>query len=371
MAMETTEISTILECDAAWENFCQDDYTSEVSQINKPSENLLQKRDFPKCSDIYISTKTKISYLDSPIDLEEVFWKVSVNSYFLPDDGVIKKQMKFNFKTQEELDKFHKRLEVCKYYDEHIITSIRNPEGKIKFKDVRKISIGMNKKDILSYRCKRKSAFYNCFVLIIRLKHEDQYKESHVKVFNTGKLEIPGIQSETFLKKILTKLVSILNTQCGLNVNYLDGKSETVLINSNFNCGYYINREKFTDVLKFKYHFQTSYDPCSYPGIMSKFYYDPKLSVQTGIKPNAADYHKAMREVSFMVFRTGSVLIVGKCNECELREIYAFIKIVLQDEYLNICQPHQGTINHNEPKKPKKKKVRRKDIIVIQGVSSN
>ena len=347
MSMETG-ISTILDCDAAWENFCQDEYTSEVAQPNKPTENLLQKREIPKCSDIYISTKTKISYLNSAINLEDVFWKIKVNSYFLPEDGVIKKQMKFNFKSPEELDYFHKRLKDCKYYDEHIITSIRNPEGKIKFKDVRKISIGMNKKDILSYRCKRKSAFYNCFVLILRLKDEDEYKESHVKVFNTGKLELPGIQSDTFLKKILKKLVDILNTQCGLNVNYLDGKSETVLINSNFNCGYFINREKLTDILKFKYHFQTSYDPCSYPGIMSKFYYDPKLSTQTGIKPDSSSFHKYIREVSFMVFRTGSVLIVGKCNETELREIYSFIKNVLQDEYFNIFQPNQGTINHNE-----------------------
>ena len=366
MKTETTEVSTILECDTAWENFCQDDYTSEVLEINKSPETLLQKEDFPKSSDIYISTKTKISYLDSPIDLEEVFWKVKVNPYFLPEDGVIKKQMKMNFNSEDELNYFKKRLENCKYYDEHIITSIRNPEGKIKFKDVRKISIGMNKKDILSYRCKKKSAFYNCFVLIIRIKDDNRYKESHIKVFNTGKLEIPGIQSDTFLMKILNKLVSILNTQCGLNVKCLDSKSETVLINSNFNCGYYINREKFTDVLKFKYHFQTSYDPCSYPGIMSKFYYDPKLSLQTGVKPT--DYHETMREVSFMVFRTGSVLIVGKCEEDELREIYSFIKIVLHDEYLNICQPHQGIINHNAPKKLKKKKVRRKDIIVIQGI---
>jgi TATA-box binding protein (TBP) (component of TFIID and TFIIIB) len=371
MTTETTEISTILDCDAAWENFCQDDYTSEIAPINKPSENLLQKKNFPKCSDIYISTKTKISYLNSPINLEEVFWRIKVNSYFLPEDGVIKKQMKFNFKSQEELDDFHKRLKDCKYFDEHIITSIRNPEGKIKFKDVRKISIGINKKDILSYRCKRKSAFYNCFVLILRIKDEDVYKESHIKVFNTGKLELPGIQSESFLKKILKKLVDILNIDCGLDVNYIEGKSETVLINSNFNCGYYINREKFTDILKFKYHFQTSYDPCSYPGIMSKFYYDPNLSQQTGIKPQTSAYHKGIKEVSFMVFRTGSVLIVGKCNEFTLREIYLFIKNILHDEYLNICQSNQGLVNHSESKKPKKKKVRRKDIIVIQGVTAN
>ena len=35
------------------------------------------------------------------------------------------------------------------YVDEQIITSINNPTGRIKFKDIRKISIGISKKDII------------------------------------------------------------------------------------------------------------------------------------------------------------------------------------------------------------------------------
>ena len=58
-----------------------------------------------------------------------------------------------------------------------------NADGKVKFKDIRKISIGTCKKDILSYRSKKKSAFYNCFVLILRVKEDDIFKEIHVKVF--------------------------------------------------------------------------------------------------------------------------------------------------------------------------------------------
>ena len=156
----------MLDCDQAWENFCDDGFVLNEDK-NKPecSEYL----EIPKCSEIYISTKTKISYLDRPINLEDTFWKIKVNSYFEPKDGVIKKQMKLNFKTEDDVEKFKKKLKNYKYYNEHIITSIRNPEGKVKFKDTRKITIGISKKDILSYRCKVKSAFYNCFVLILRL----------------------------------------------------------------------------------------------------------------------------------------------------------------------------------------------------------
>ena len=75
-----------------------------------------------------------------------------------------------------------------------------------KFKEVRKISIGVCKKDITTHRTKKKSAFYNCFVLIIRLQMDTIFRQAHVKIFNTGKVEIPGIQNDEFMDKILTKL---------------------------------------------------------------------------------------------------------------------------------------------------------------------
>jgi len=356
--------AAILDCDDEWDNFCND----EPSILVEDEQIQLQTSEFPKCSKLYISTQTKISYLNKPINLAEVFWKIKVNPYSLPESGVIKKQMKFNFTNEEQIKLYRKKVDVEKYYDEYIIKQIRNPEGKVKFKDVRKISIGLAKKDILSYRRKKKGAFYNCFVLILRLWDDvsSTYKESHVKVFNTGKLELPGIQCNIFLKKILNTLVMILNKNCGLDIKCLNDKTETVLINSNFNCGFYINREKLYDILKFNYRFQTSYDPCSYPGIMSKFYYNHLLDEQTGIKPtHTAEQTGKINEVSFMVFRTGSVLIVGKCEEDTLMEIYNNINVIITNEYLNI---NQKSANGIESKKsvPKKKKVRRKEIIIIE-----
>ena len=144
----------------------------------------------PKASDIYISTKSKIIFLNSSIDLKTVFWNIPVISYSLPVNGVVKKQMKFNSTAPEELEFIKDKLVNELYADEHIITNINNPTGRIKFKDVRKVSIGICKKDLLSYRCKKKSAFYNCFVLIMRMKNENDndFKEHHVKIFNTVKL---------------------------------------------------------------------------------------------------------------------------------------------------------------------------------------
>ena len=203
-----------------------------------------------------------------------------------------------------------------------------------------KISIGVSKKVLLSYRCKKKSVFYNCFVLILRLKIADTFKEFHVKVFNTGKLEIPGIQSESNFNTILENVVLTLQPYVKESLGYKPGTNETVLINSNFNCGFYINREALDDILKFKYNIQSIYDPCSYPGIQCKFYYNPDVDIQNGCQISEENKHlyKNVKEVSFMIFRTGSVLIVGRCDENVLLIIYDYLKVILHNEYKNICQ---------------------------------
>ena len=43
-----------------------------------------------------------------------------------------------------------------------------------------------------------------------------------------------------------------------------------------------------------------------------------------------------------MIFRTGSVLIVGKCENEELYVIYEFIKQIFYNEYINIYEENNN-----------------------------
>ena len=197
------------------------------------------------------------------------------------------------------------------------------------------------------------------------------YKEFHVKIFNTGKLEIPGVQNEANFQLILKMIIETLQPYIDEELNYKDDSEETVLINSNFNCGFFINRELLNDILKYKYNIQAIYDPCSYPGIQCKFYYNPDVLNQTGCQISAdnKELYKDVKEVSFMIFRTGSVLIVGKCDENVLFIIYEFLKTILNNEYKQICQKNVNLAGENIPPsqhkdKDKKKKIRRKTITV-------
>ena len=368
--------------DKEWENFISTKYDDDNDLSDEEEINEIVKQtteefisanlsadicsDAPKASNIYISTKTKIAYLNKPIDLKTIFWQVPVIPYAKPCIGVVKKQMKFNSNTLEELLFIQDKIKDESYYEEHIITHIDNPTGRIKFKDTRKLSIGISKKDLLSYRCKKKSAFYNCFVLIFRMRIESIFKEFHVKVFNTGKLEIPGVQSETAFDLILNQVLETLQPYVEEKLGYKENTTETVLINSNFNCGFFINRESLYEILKFKYNIQSIYDPCSYPGIQCKFYYNPDVGLQNGCQISEENKHlyKDVKDISFMVFRTGSVLIVGRCNEDVVLIIYEFLKIILNNEYKNICQKNIKINEENTINKEKKKKLRRKNITV-------
>jgi hypothetical protein len=318
----------------------------------------------PVCSNIYISTKTKISYLNEPIDIKKVFWNIPISPYSTPNECIIKKQIKVSTTDPKELEEIRELLKNEKYYQEQEIEHIDNPEGRIKFKVQLKINVGICKKDILNYRCKLKRAFFNCFVLIMRIRDQsgEGFKEMHIKVFNTGKLEIPGIQTDESLTQVLKLLITILRPLVGPHIDFIPDKCETVLINSNFNCGYFINRDRLYNILKYKYRINSNYDACSYPGIQSKFYYIPGLEHQTGQHPPTSEIDKAY-EISFMIFRTGSVLIVGRCDENVLHCIYAFLKKLLEVEYpeignqLNIIQPKKQNV-----------KLRRKVINVVEDI---
>jgi len=331
-----------MDIDLEWINFINNNEIPNTQEPEINEENNITN-DIPKPSALYISTKTKILFLSIPIDIYDIFWKIPVVDYNSQEDGVIKKQIKISISNTEESKKIDEILKTYNYYKVHILNKIDNPNGRIKYKDVRKISIGINKKDILYSKIKEKSAFYNCFVITLRIIYENNFREFHIKVFNTGKIEIPGLQNDEMLNIILDKILSTFKIYLNPNIHFKNDKvAENVLINSNFNCGFYINREELFDLLRNKYKINACYDPCSYPGIQCVYYSD--------INKNT---------ISYMIFRTGSILIVGKTDEETLYKIYDFIKQLLIDEYFNIAISND--INNNVKKT---RKVKKKIILV-------
>ena len=331
--------------------------------------------DAPDGNELYISTKTKVLFLNQQINIHELFWKIPVIDYWRPTNGVVKKQIKIVSKTPEEHEEYQEKLKGIGYFKENIIKQIDNAAGRrIKYRDERKITVGISKKDIMNCRGKVKNAFYNCFALIVRFKQDDAFREVHIKVFNTGKLEIPGILNNQLLEKVKMMLLDILQPYIATPIDFLETDiEENVLINSNFNCGFFINREKLYHILRSeKYRIECAYDPCSYPGVKCKFYFNNDKgfdeTVQNGqivvedrgMKMSELGENRKYTEISFMVFRTGSCLIVGNCTERILRFVFDFIKKILKNEYRNIY------VENDDPvAKVKKTKLRKRQFTAM------
>ena len=359
--------------DDEWDSFISGQNINDCGFSSLTENNIEEiSENIPECEELYISTTTKVLFLNQHIDIQNVFWKIPITDYWKPESGIIKKQIKIVSKTQEELDDYYSKLKDINYYNEIIIKQLINKDSRrIKFKDERKITIGMSKKDIMTCRCKIKNAFYNCFALILRFKFKEQFHEIHVKVFNTGKLEIPGVLNLDMLSMVKHMILDLLSPYSDSILDFLEHDLESnVLINSNFNCGFYIDRDKLHNILRSsKYNIETAYDPCSYPGVKCKYYFNHEIGFdntkQNGkllyadrkMKMSELDNAIKYSEISFMIFRTGSCLIVGNCTERILRFIYDYIKQILHDEYYNIA-----VTNMTYETKIKREKVRKKTI---------
>jgi len=350
----------------------------------------------PICTDLNISTQTKVLFLNKSLDIEDIYWKIPILDYWRPECGVLKKTVKIVSLTKDAVAALENRLRTIPCYKEDIIKQIDvQSTSRSKFKDERKITIGICKKDIMACRTKKKNVFYNCFSLVIRIgvtcgdgrrivqdNSSTPAREIHVKIFNTGKMEIPGILNEEIFTQSREMILKVLRPLLGEDCDYIDGaagantpnfvpsSSVNVLINSNFNVGFFINREKLHHILRSeKYNLNSSYDPCTYPGVKCKFYYNHDLGLdpatQTGVivdknaKMKTIISEKKYIEISIMIFRTGSGLIVGNCSEQVLNYIFEFIARILHNEYYNICIAKSTPVA-----KQKTTKIRRKMIQV-------
>ena len=332
--------------DDDWDSFNINDPVNSNDDneiIMKNDNNEISSKINCTCTPLKISTKTKIVYLNKSIVLEDLFWKIPLIKYMDLTNGVIKKQIKIQTNSNEDFIKLTQNKN--KYSDciltENILydsTSVTARQDK--FKDIRKISIGLSKKDITTYRSKEKSAFYNCFVIIVRTLFEKEYKEVHVKIFNTGKMEIPGVHNDVLFYNVKREIVRVLQPYFTDEIYFQDELCTTVLINSNFNSGFSIKRCKLYDILRMKYNISACYDPCSYPGVQCKYKFEQDNTT-----------------ISFMIFRTGSVLIVGKCSDEQLYIVYDFLVQVFNDEFESIKDNYILPIKDTNKNKKKKKKT--------------
>ncbi len=286
------------------------------------------------------------------IDINAMFWALEVMPYNQRSEGVVKKQIKVQCGTPEELVAFKARLEQFPSHELTKVEHIDDPGGAAPFQYVAKLSIGLANKEVQAHRAQQRDAFFNSFTMVLRVNYQNAFKEITAKVFNKGIMSLPGMLDAELRENTLSLVDRVLgqtSTSASPNLPQpLAHRPETisdVMVNSNFWCGYGLDRDKVVELMRGKYGLEASYDPSEYPGVICRYYHsqtgetygrcpcNPVCStLQIGNKKAAGKRPGACQKMTFMLFRTGSVLIVGRHNNDILHKVFRFVLKILQDD---------------------------------------
>ena len=149
---------------------------------------------------------------------------------------------------------------------------------------------------------------------------------------------------------------------------------DIVLINSDFNINFKIKRNNLYSILSKDYQITTRYEPCIYPGVNSKYYwnkayenfeyegkcYCSKPCIGKGKGNGDGDCKK----ITIAAFQSGSVIITGAREIIHIEKAQAFINRVFRENYDLIRKIDAPFIEKTVEKKAKKY-VKTSNIIVI------
>lgn len=181
---------------------------------------------------------------------------------------------------------------------------------------------------------KSRKYFYNQLTIHV-FNETKENKRINVKIFNNGRVQMTGINNEfqgentiqTLCKEfnILQEKEKIFDTED--MIQSIEDLT-TVLINSDFDIGFPIDREALHRAI-IESGYYSSYEPCNYPGVNIKYYRNP-LRQNFGIcdceKPcNGKGKDDTCKRITVAVFKSGKIIITGGRDKSDISVAHKFI----------------------------------------------
>ena len=184
---------------------------------------------------------------------------------------------------------------------------------------------------------KNKKTFYNQATIHVIFND----KIMNVKLFNNGRIQITGLKGEEQSIHLINDLINYFK-DLGIfakDTHLIDNK--IVLINSDFDMCFEINREKLhRDIIDSDIY--SSYEPCIYPGVNIKYFINTNNN-NSGIcecmgpcngKGDGCGDGKC-KKVTVAVFKSGKIIITGGQNRSQIERSYRFIKKFIESNKEN------------------------------------
>lgn len=188
--------------------------------------------------------------------------------------------------------------------------------------------------------------FFNSITLnVVQLQ-----KSINLKIFNNGKIQMTGVISKEHSILAINMIINLLNTSKSTYINDVDKQIEisefkTVLINSDYDCGFEIQRENLLKILVNEYNLSVNYEPENYPGVKVAFFWNniykddvpglckcDKRCVGKG-KGNGINECK---KVTIAIFQSGKIIITGGNDLLQIQTVYEFLNGIFRKHLFEI-----------------------------------
>ena len=275
----------------------------------------LKKKEYPNCN-------------PSPLRITTHTIKSGINAAENPDKS---------FKI--DLVKFAQNLE------------IDNEIRYIEYKNEDIIHVkGINPKN-QSKKPSKKGKFYNSLTIITQ---PEAGFYNNIKLFRNGSISGTGIKKiengeisvEIILDRIKSfndEIVSIDNNPGLMNEDCAVNNYSIALINSDYEVAFDIKRINLHSLLVNRYKIFSSYEPCIYPGVNSKYYWnkdykDAKFLGKCYCKSNCngkgnGEGDGNCKKITISIFQSGSVIITGAKTMRHIEDAYRYINQIITDNF--------------------------------------
>jgi hypothetical protein len=230
--------------------------------------------------------------------------------------------------------------------------------------------LGINPKQISLKKMNKKKVFYNQITIVVQPSIGFL---NNVKIFNNGSISMTGLKNLTQGRKSAEIILEYFRGIKGaMNVDNDDSaeglmmflepdgtyraledpevadikKYNIVLINSDYYIGFEIHRSDLHELFIEKYKIFSSYEPCIYPGVNSKFYYnsshnDPDypgkcICSKACNGKGKGDGNGNCKKITVAAFQSGSVIITGAQSIEQIHTAYNFVNKVFDDNFEKI-----------------------------------
>ena len=395
-----------------YNNLCADIFKNET--INKDEDFILEKQEeMPASGELRISTTTMISSFNTNINL------YVVDKYFIRDEiitfmdnggkpvknSAMKKKNNRPFFNQATLIvKLNplKKINVKIFSNgkiqmtgvknrndandalEYVLKKLYETEGDIPLSKLfpRKLlsmlieKLGIDKYLPLNYITDTKKIFNDK-----ELKLDKNKEQVNVDLFFTeNDYILKYLNIEEIVKELLinfngedimvhTHSIEDLNKVKITDINIVN-------IVSDFNTNFKIKREILYELMRNKYNIITRFDPCIYPGVKNKFYYNknylnnefPGKCYCKGkcLGKGNGNGEGDCKKITISIFQSGSILITGAKKVDDIQYIRKFLIQIIKDNYnlIRKVKTPFADIDDVEEVEPKKY-IRTNDIIYI------